>query len=175
MKYFNKIVTLVLCLPFMSMIAQEQEIAKKWHFLGEAYMMFPNMSGDTGVRELPTVSVDANVSDILGHLKMGGMFYLEATNDDWTISSDFLYMDLEQDVVPSTLISSGKVSIQQMAWELAGLKKVQPWLDLGVGGRLVDLQAGVDIQTLITPRSASIDKNMGRSSYYSKSKRRSYG
>jgi len=154
----KKLLTIVGCLFFINAFAQEDIATKKWHYLGEVYMMFPNMNGETGVRELPTVSVDANVGDILGHLKMGGMFYLEATNDDWSISSDFLYMDLEQDAVPTTLITSGKVSMQQTAWELAGLKRVQPWLDLGLGARLVNLHAEIDLQTVINDRSASIDQ-----------------
>lgn len=162
MNCFNpskKLVTILGCLLFLNTFAQEDTATKKWHYLGEVYMMFPNMNGETGVRELPTVSVDATVGDILGHLKMGGMFYLEATNDDWSISSDFLYMDLEQDAVPTTLITSGKVSMQQTAWELAGLKRIQPWLDLGLGARLVNLQAGIDLQTVIDgSRSASIDQ-----------------
>lgn len=155
----KKLLTIVGCLLFLTAFAQEDTATKKWHYLGEVYMMFPNMNGETGVRELPTVAVDATVGDILGHLKMGGMFYLEATNDDWSISSDFLYMDLEQDAVPTTLITSGKVSMQQTAWELAGLKRMQPWLDLGIGARLVNLQAGIDLQTVIDgSRSASIDQ-----------------
>lgn len=158
-KHSKKLLTIVGCLLFLTTFAQEDTATKKWHYLGEVYMMFPNMNGETGVRELPTVAVDATVGDILGHLKMGGMFYLEATNDDWSISSDFLYMDLEQNAVPTTLITSGKVSMQQTAWELAGLKRVQPWLDLGLGTRLVNLQAGIDLQTVIDgSRSASIDQ-----------------
>lgn len=158
-KHSKKQLTIVGCLLFLTAFAQEDTTTKKWHYLGEVYMMFPNMNGETGVRELPTVAVDATVGDILGHLKMGGMFYLEATNDDWSISSDFLYMDLEQEAVPTTLITSGNVSMQQTAWELAGLKRIQPWLDLGLGARLINLQAGIDLQTVIDGnRSASIDQ-----------------
>lgn len=154
----KKLLTIVGCLLFLTAFAQEDTATKKWHYLGEVYMMFPNMNGETGVRELPTVAVDATVGDILGHLKMGGMFYLEATNDDWTISSDFLYMHLEQDVTPKTIITGGEVSMKQTCWEIAGLKKIQPWFDLGIAARLVNLQAGVDIQTINDLKSASINE-----------------
>jgi hypothetical protein len=155
----KKLVLILGCLLFLNAFAQEDTATKKWHYQGEVYMMFPNMKEETSVKELPTVFVDASVGDILGHLKMGGMFYLEATNDDWLISSDFLYMDLEQDAVPTTLITSGQVSMQQTAWELAGLKRVQPWLELGLGARLVNLQAEIDLQTIINDSGASIDQN----------------
>lgn len=154
----NGLVTFLVCFLFLSVSAQNDSIAKKWNYLGELYMMFPNMSGETGIGNLPVVSVDADVSDVLGHLKMGAMFYLEATNNDWTISSDFLYMKLEQDVVPKTIINGGKLVMEETAWELAGLKKVQPWLDLGLGARLVNLQSEIDIQTVGESRSGSIDK-----------------
>lgn len=151
----------LISLLFLSVSAQDtQEIeskSKKWHYLGDVYMMFPNMKGETRVGNLPLVSVDADVSDVLGHLKMGGMFYLEATNDDWTISSDFLYMNLEQDVTPKTIITGGEVAMKQICWEIAGLKKIQPWFDLGIAARLVNLQAVIDIQTINDLKSASIN------------------
>ena len=71
-----------------------------WHYLAEVYLMFPNMSGTIAVADLPPVGVDADPGDIFGHIKMGAMFYFEATNDNWAISSDLLYMKLGQDVVP---------------------------------------------------------------------------
>jgi len=72
-------------------IKAQEIVSRNWHYLGEVYLMFPNMSGETGVGNLPQVSVDANVSDIFGNLEMGAMFYLEATNDDWAISSDIRF------------------------------------------------------------------------------------
>lgn len=154
----RSILTLLVTLFFLTVSAQNDSITRKWHYLAEAYMMFPNMKGETGVRELPTASVDASPSDILGHLKAGAMFYFEASNDDWSISSDVLFMKLAQDIEPTTLIEGGELSMQQTAWELAGLKRVKPWLDLGLGARLVNLQAGVDMETIVEARSASINE-----------------
>jgi hypothetical protein len=134
-------------------------IKNKWYGLVEIYMMFPNMTGQTTVANLPEVNVDANVSDILGHLKMGAMLYAEATNNNWSITSDFIYMKLGQDVVPdSKLIQSGDAIMKQYVWELAGLKRITPWLDGGIGGRLIDLYAGLNIQTIQEYQSGSASK-----------------
>lgn len=124
-------------------IAQEST-PKKWHYQSDLYMMFPNMKGETTIANLPEVEVDADEADILGHLKFGAMFYLEATNDDWAISSDFIYMKLNQGLEITNLIKSGSISMEQLAWEVDGLKHLAPWLELGLGGRLVSLKTGID-------------------------------
>jgi hypothetical protein len=118
--------------------------AKKWHYLGDLYMMFPNMKGDIAVASLPEVKVNADEADILGNLKFGGMFYLEATNDDWAISSDFIYMKLNQGLQTTNLIKSGSVTMEELAWEVDGLKRIAPWFEAGLGGRLVSLNTGID-------------------------------
>jgi hypothetical protein len=143
-------------LPLQS-IAQDDQV-KRWHYLGELYMMFPNMKGETAVGIVPEVEVDASSGDILGHLKMGAMFYFEATNDDWAISSDLLYMKLGQDATPGILVESGELTMKQLAWELAGLKRVTPWLDVGLAGRIVSLNVAMDLETINGPRSAAGSK-----------------
>ncbi len=126
-----------------------QDVEKgKWHYLTEVYLMFPGMSGEIGIADLPPVEFDADAGDIFGHLKMGAMLYLEATNDDWAITSDLIYMKLGQDVTPGTLITSGDVTMKQYAWEIAGLKHITPWLEAGIGGRLVSLYTGLELETV---------------------------
>jgi hypothetical protein len=140
-------------MPWQS-IAQDDQ-GKKWHYLGELYLMFPSMTGETAVGNLPEVEVDAEAGDILGHLKMGAMFYFEATNNDWSISSDFLYMKLGQDAVPGEIVTSAEVTMKQTAWELAGLKRITPWLDAGLAGRIVSLYMGLDMETINSQQSGS--------------------
>jgi hypothetical protein len=123
-----------------------QDSPKKWAYRIEPYMMFPSMSGQTGVAGLPLADVDASASDIFSNLKMGFMLNLEANNGTWAINSDFLYMDLEKDLAASTFINGGDVSAKQMGWEVAGLRRVAPWLEFGIGGLLnaIDLEMNVD-------------------------------
>jgi hypothetical protein len=130
---------------FSQEIQSQAPKVKKWQFLVEPYLMFPNMNGKTGVGNLPDVSVDANPGDIFSNLQMGAMLNLEASNDKWAVATDFIYMNLQQDVTSGKLINSGEVTAKQFAWELAGLRRVTPWLELGIGGILNSIQAGVNI------------------------------
>ena len=72
-KTFQCIFILVAIFSFQNLFSQESQPpkAKKWHFLVEPYLMFPNMNGKTGVGNLPDVSVDANPGDIFSKLQMG--------------------------------------------------------------------------------------------------------
>jgi hypothetical protein len=45
--------------------------------------------------------------------------------------------------------------MKQLAWELAGLKRVTPWLDAGLAGRIVSLEVAMDLETINGPRIAS--------------------
>lgn len=113
-----------------------------WNFLIEPYLMFPNMKGSTQIREeLRSFDVDANTNDIFSHLKMGAMLYLEARNEDWAITSDFVYMKLGEDVTPNTIIESGELEVKETIWQLDGYRRFLPMLEAGVGMRLMSVSA----------------------------------
>jgi hypothetical protein len=119
----------------------------EWTYLVEPYLLFPNMSGTVGLADLPEVAIDADTNEIFGHLKMGAMLYAEASNDFWAIGSDLIYMELAQGVKPGSTYISGELTAKQFAWEVSGLRKVNPWLEFGIGGILNSVNSGVDIQT----------------------------
>jgi len=101
MKIGIKTLLVAVCLLACSinLHAQDTSIVNKgWNFLAEPYAMFPSMKGNVGIGTLPDATVDADVGDILSHLQMGAMVYLEASNGNWAVSSDLLYMNLKQDV-----------------------------------------------------------------------------
>jgi hypothetical protein len=126
---------------FTQATAQE----KKWKFLIEPYMMFPSMAGETGVRNLPSLEVDANAGDIFERLQFGAMLYLEAKTDKWAITSDLLYMKLRQDATPGIIINSGTVTAKQLGYELAGLYRIAPFLESGIGLRLNSIASELNI------------------------------
>lgn len=133
-----------------SLLAQSPEKSPgKWNYLGELYMMFPNMKGQTTVRNLPEASIDADESAILGNLKFGAMVYLEANNGTWAIASDLIYMKLEQGLEGGQLITGGNATMEELAWELAGLRRLTPWLEAGAGGRLISLQTGLEMEGVL--------------------------
>jgi len=139
------LIGILLVLSASNAYAQSEVPDKKWGFLIEPYLLIPNMSGAIGIGNLPVAEVDANPGDIFSKLHFGGMLYLEAHNELWAITSDLLYMDLQQDIRPGILISSGTASAKQLAWEFAGLYRLLPFLEAGIGGRLNNIQAGLDI------------------------------
>jgi len=117
----------------------------KWTFLIEPYMMFPNMRGTVGMGDLPEATMDASSNDILGQLKIGGMLNLEASTEKWTIGSDLLYMNLAKGVEARNLISNGEITAKQLGWEVFGLYRAKPWLELGLGGLLNSINSGADL------------------------------
>jgi len=143
-----------------------QDAGGGWHYLVQPYAMFPNMNGETGIGDLPTIPVDEDPQDIFDNLQMGAMLYLEARNDSWTFSSDVLYMDLGSDIGggdPPTLLE-GNVDVSQIGWELAAMRRVTPWWELGIG--LTYNQVDVDLDLTLnlpivgpTDRSGGLEEN----------------
>ncbi len=155
---YRVVVTILLWLNVMDLSAQD--ISSKWNFLIEPYLIIPNMKGEVAVRRLPASEVDADAGSIFSKLKFGAMLYLEAVHveKNWAISSDFIFMDLEQDVRTNMLITGGSVSAKQLAWELAWLKRLAQWLEVGLAGRLVSLESGLDLITINGGETGSISK-----------------
>jgi hypothetical protein len=131
----------------LSSNGQDSSAAKKWNFLLEPYMMFPNMKGTTGVGPLPDASLDVDAGDIFSHFKFGTMVYFEVANERWAFTSDLIYMKLAEDATPGTFINNGEVTVKQFAWELAALRKLLSWLEAGVGLRLNILDVEADLVT----------------------------
>jgi len=89
-------------------------------------------------------------------------------------------MDLGEDVQGKRGIISGEVGAQQFVWELAGLKKLRPWLDGGIGFRVVNLKSSLDLVVDASvpggggPRSRSVSETwvdpviIGRAKFPSK-------
>jgi len=134
-----------------SLAAQEPGTEKKWHFLADVYVMFPYMDGETGIGNSLTVPIDANPGDIFSKLQMAAMLYLEARTDRWAINSDLVYMKLNQEVTPGRLLHSGTVGAKQLVWEVAGLYRILPFWEVGVGGRLNYLQTELDVRRNVFP------------------------
>ena len=105
--------------------ASVQASEKKTHFLVEPYFMAPTMKGEIGVRQLPAAEVDADPGDIFGQLKFAAMAYVEVDYDNkWVVTTDFIFMNLEQDIKPNALITSGHSAAKQLAFEFTFLKRL---------------------------------------------------
>lgn len=130
--------------------AQTETPEKKWHFLTDVYLMFPNIDGETGIGEL-LVPIDASAGDVFSNLKIGGMFYFEAQTSKWALTSDIVFMNLNEDITPGKLIESGEVTGKQFIWEAAALYRLAPFWEVGVGGRLNNLEVDIDANRRVLP------------------------
>jgi hypothetical protein len=124
--------------------AQDTTKVKKWNFNADIYLLFPYMKGDLGIGNEITAPVDATPGDIFSKLKMGGMLYLEAHNNKWAITSDLIFMNLKQDIAPGKFWDNGTAGAKQLVWEPAGFYRLLPFLEIGAGGRLNNLQASIE-------------------------------
>jgi len=127
-----------------SIYGQTASAEGKWHFLAEPYLMFPYMDGETGIGNNLILPVEASPSDIFSKLQMGAMLYIEAETDRWAITSDLVYISLNQELTPGILIHEGDVTAKQLIWEIAGLYRLTSALEVGIGGRVNYLKTSVD-------------------------------
>ncbi|PIF34496.1 hypothetical protein CLU81_5147 [Flavobacterium sp. 9] len=161
MKIKYMLLIAVLSYPSLELLAQEFPVEQGWSFYAEPYVMFPNMSGKTALGNLPEMNVDVKSNKIFDQLQFGAMLYLEASNEKWNLNSDLLYMDIGQGVKSSTLINNGDVTAKQLGWELAGLYKVRPGLEVGVGALLNSIKLELDInRNTIGGGTTNIKKEM---------------
>jgi len=130
---------------------QEQTTNKKWNFLTDIYLLFPNISGETGVGDALTVPIDANPGDIFSKLKVGGMLFLEGHTNKWAVTSDLVFMNLNEEVPPGIVFHSGDVTMKQFIWEAAGLYRLNSFVEIGLGARLNNLQTAIDGQRNVFP------------------------
>jgi hypothetical protein len=136
---------------FNPVSAQDSINVKKWNFLTDIYLMFPYMDGETGKGDLFSVPVDASPGDIFSKLKMAAMVYVEARTEKWAITSDLVYMNLNQEVTPGTLLHSGEVTAREFIWEPACFYRIVPFWEVGVGGRLTSLTTDIDVRRNVFP------------------------
>lgn len=121
--------------------------ANKWHLLLEPYLMLPNMHGTSGLGDLPDAEVNEDPSDIFSHVQVGAMLYTELFKGAWAITSDFTYMKLGQDIAGKNGIVSGNADIKQLGWEVAVLRKINPWLEGGLALQLNSI--GSDLHLVV--------------------------
>lgn len=138
-------------LLFQNQVMAQTEPEKKWSYLAELYLLFPNIQGNVGLGSQLTAPVDANPGDVFSHLQFGAMAYFEAKTDKWAISTDYVIMILEQDISETKLIKSGSVEFSQSIWEVAGLYRVYKFIEVGVGGRLCYLPVSSEIVRNVFP------------------------
>jgi hypothetical protein len=125
--------------------AQTSDSTHKYQLFLEPYIMFTSMSGTTGIGNLPNTFVCVPAGKVFSYLKIGGMLYAEVHNDRFAFTSDLFYASLSQDASGKYGVLSGTANLKQFWWELEGLYRLNPWLEAGVGARINNITAGVNI------------------------------
>ncbi len=111
--------------------AAAQQPSTGWRFTIAPYLLFPHMDGTVGVGPFQT-ELDTDPGDIFSNLQFGAMLAAEAKNDQWAIGFDGLYMDLSKDGEQF----STKFGGYQASLELSGFRKLTPFFEVLVGGRV---------------------------------------
>ena len=124
--------------------AVAQDAEKGWDFVVAPYLLAPHMSGEVTVRGI-SAEIDAGPSDIFSKLDFGAMLYLEMNNPKWAIGLDGLYMNLGDSGETPLTKRKTDIDMQQFALEAKGLWRAAPWAEVGIGGRLNVLDAGLQV------------------------------
>jgi hypothetical protein len=151
---------------FSTLSAQDSTFTKKWSFLTDVYLMFPYMDGETGKGDLLSVPVDAKPGDIFSKLKMAAMLYFEAKTAKWAITSDLVYMNLHQGVSSGIVFYSGEVIAKEFIWEPAGLYRIIPFWEVGVGGRLTSLSTDINARKNVFPAGTEVVTASGSKTWF---------
>lgn len=111
-----------------------------WQFTIAPYMVAAGMDGSIGVAGVDA-EVDVPFSTILDNLDLAGMVHFDMMNEHWVISSDLIFMDLEDDEAVAG--GTATATMEETLFELAGGYRVSPAVTLLAGVRWVDLGAGL--------------------------------
>ena len=130
--------------------AVAQEPAQGWRFTLAPYLLFPHMDGTVAFGPIQS-DIDANPGDIFDNLQFGAMLAAEASNGEWAIGFDGLYMDLGKDGEKLATKYDG----YQAGLELTGFWKLTPFFEVLAGGRLNLMGASVTSPSSVT----LVDKN----------------
>src|SRR5450432_926890 len=125
-----------------------KDSSSKYKLYLEPYLMFTSMSGTTALGNLPSTFICVPASEVFSHLKIGGMLYAEVHNDKLAYTSDLFYADLTEDASGKNGVLNGTATLKQFLWELEGLYRINPWLELGAGARINNITASAEINVI---------------------------
>ena len=125
-----------------------------WEFVVAPYFLFPYMSGSVSVRGFDQ-EIDASPSGIFDKLTFGGMLALEAHSPVWAIGLDGIYMNLDQDL-PN---AEGEVGFNQGVVQLSGFRRVAPWAEVLIGGRLNVLSGSLYRFGIVLPDTLDLSES----------------
>lgn len=124
---------------------QAPDSSKKYKVYLEPYLIAPALSGTVGVGNLPNTFICVPAGKLFSYFKIGGMLYAEVHNDRWAFTTDVFYASLEENASSKNGIIGGTATVKQLIWEVEGLRRLNPWLEAGIGARINSIQNGINI------------------------------
>jgi hypothetical protein len=107
-----------------------------WKFTIAPYLVGAAMDGTVGVKG-HDVKLDVPFSKILDNLHMGAMAHFDMKNDTWLLSSDLIYMNLQQSADAAN--GTAEATMTETIFEVAGGYRTSKEFTLLAGARYVDL------------------------------------
>jgi hypothetical protein len=136
--------------------AEAQSGPGGWKFTIAPYLVAAAMDGTVGVKG-QEVTLDVPFSDIWANLHFGAMVHFDMKNDRWLVSSDLIYMNLQQ----STDVANGtaEATMTETFVEVAGGYRVSKEFTVLAGARFVDLGGKLAFTGTNADRSGSQSKS----------------
>ncbi len=121
-------------------IAMESSQASPWSFTIQPYGWLPALSGDIGVRGLPTSHIDYNARTLIKNLNWAVFLKAEARYGRWGLMADGFFVDLEANGdLDGSLYRSAEIGVEQGLAQLALAYRVietpRGFIDLYAGAR----------------------------------------
>jgi hypothetical protein len=136
--------------------AAAQSSSNGWQFAIAPYLWAAGMDGTVAIGEVEQ-DVDVSFSDIIDNLDFALMGHFDMRNDRWVLSSDLVYVDLEN----SENLTNGTVTagIDMTLFEVAGGYRISRPVALLVGARWVDMGASFRYSGEIVGQDADAGKS----------------
>lgn len=157
--------SLLLCSGMVSAARAQSTAADNWNWSIEPYFWGAGLSGQVAaIPGLPTVDMNASPSDILRHLKFGGMVAFHGNTGRFGIAGDAQYIELTATGTPQgPLYSSADVDSKNTVLTLMGEYQLNASttseLWLGGGVRYWSVQTDINLAAGLAPARSASGKN----------------
>ena len=138
----------------------------RWDVAFTPYLWVAGMKGDIGIpRGDNEVEIDKSFADVVGSLKFAFMGTLDVRYDRFVALSDVMYISLGADAegIRDAQFLEGRVNTSALVVAVAGGYRVVDrgpmFVDLVAGGRLVSLDAKVELRGPLTSRERKASKS----------------
>ena len=127
--------------------AQEGNNEEGWNFLIAPYLFVPFISGEIGVKDY-SADFNKGPGELIETLDFAVMLYLEASNPQWALIMDALYLKSGKDItLKEETQREGTVGVNVTSIGFSGMRRLTTWFELGIGGRVNFYNMQMNVET----------------------------